>query len=123
MKKLVLLLSIVIISLTSCSDARVASHNISEAAEQFEVYRRVVFYNGITDQYMLVVKGYCSIAVIGEQLSVTVKTANGEYLKHYLHLSDNITYFSQQLEPSDVSVGRYRVIFKPSVIVPNVDLE
>ena len=33
----------------SCTDADVASNNLREAADQFEIYRRVVFYNGITE--------------------------------------------------------------------------
>jgi hypothetical protein len=54
MKKIIiLLLAVVSITITSCSDADVASQNLSKAAEQFEIYRRVVFYNGITDKYIL----------------------------------------------------------------------
>ena len=45
-----------------------------------------------------------------------------EFLKHYLGLSDNVTYFSEQLEAKDASASRYRVIFKPSAIVPEVEI-
>lgn len=107
------------------SDAYVASQNVSRAANQFEIFRRVVFYNGITDEYILVVEGYCSITVdsADSQLELIVKTGEGEYLKHFLGLSDNVTYFAEQIEPAKVSDARYRVIFKPSVIVPVIDVE
>lgn len=126
MKKVILFLSIIALTVTSftgCTDADVASQNLARAAEQFEVYRRVVFLNGITDTYILSVEGYCSIDEMNGQLEVTVKTENGTFLKHHLGLSDNVTYFSEQLEPEKVSDKRYRVIFKPSVIVPNIDVE
>ena len=105
-----------------CSDATVASHNLSKAADQFEIFRRVVFYNGITDTYILSVVGYCSIGDINRQLEVTIKLPDGSYLKHFLGLSDNVTYFAEQLEPKNVSDSKYRVIFKPSVIVPNIEV-
>lgn len=45
---------LVIAALAGCSDADVASRNLSRAAENFEVNRRIVFYNGITGEYILV---------------------------------------------------------------------
>lgn len=129
MKKIfVLLLMIGVLSValfTGCSDAETTSFNLSRAADQFEIYRRVVFYNGITDEYILVVEGYSSIAVdnTDNQLELTVKTGPDQYVKHFLGLSDNVTYFAEQIEPANVDDGQYRVIFKPSVIVPNIDLE
>jgi hypothetical protein len=47
----------------------------------------------------------------------------GPSLKHFLGLSDNVTYFVEQIEGRPVSEQRYRVVFKPSVIVPDIDLE
>jgi len=121
---LVLFVCLVSILFVSCGDSRVASRNISRAAHQFEIFRRVVFYNGITDTYILQVEGYCSITQDSMgKVSVVIKTADGRFLKHYLGLSDNVTYFAEQLHPSKVSTAKYRVIFKPSVIIPNVDLK
>lgn len=124
MKKLILFLIIILI-IVSCKDAYVASRNISEAADQFEIFRRVVFYNGITDKYILMVEGFCSINVdnIDKQLELIIKTDEGEFIKHYLGLSDNVTYFAEQLDTAKVSVKHYRVIFKPSIIIPNIDIE
>lgn len=112
--------------MTSCgkmvSDASVARANLETAEQNFEVYRRVVFYNGITGEYILTIEGKLAIIVDSDgDLVVTVKTKEGKYLKHYLGLSDNVTYFSEALESSDVSTQQYRVIFKPSVIVPTME--
>ena len=124
MRKYIYALLVSALVLTACStDADVASANLSQAAEQFEVNRRVVFFNGITDTYLLSIEGRCSIEDQGTQLEVTCKTGDGEYKKHFLGLSDNVSYFVEQLESSDVSVYRYRVIFRPSVIVPDIDPE
>lgn len=110
------------IALSGCaSDADVVSENISKAADQFEIARRVVFVNGITDKYLLSIEGRCNISDDGNQLEVVCKTAGGEYKKHFLGLSDNVTYFVEQLEAANVSADHYRVIFKPEVIVPDVD--
>ena len=42
-------------------DADVASRNLSVAADMFEINRRIVFYNGITGEYMLVIEGLCAL--------------------------------------------------------------
>jgi len=111
-------------SLAACSDADVASRNLSKAADQFEISRRVVFYNGITGDYMLSIEGLCSLgnADKAREVSITCKTGPGAYKKHFLGLSDNVTYFVEQLEAASVSAYHYRVIFKPSVIIPDLDI-
>ena len=110
--------------LSGCtSDADRASYNLSKAADQFEVERRVVFLNGITDTYLLSIEGRCSIEDQGDQLEVTCRIGPDEYKKHFLGLSDNVSYFVEQMNPVDVSVYHYRVIFKPEAIVPDIDVE
>lgn len=112
-------------TITGCgdSDADVASENLSTAAEQFEIERRVVFFNGITDKYLLSIEGRCSIEEdeLGKQLEVTCKVGDGEFKKHFLGLSDNVSYLVEQTEAAAVSTYHYRVIFKPEVIVPDID--
>ena len=104
------------------SDADTVSRNLSSAAEQFEISRRVVFFNGITDNYLLEIIGLCSIEDEGHQLEVTCQVEPGSYRKHFLGLSDNVSYFVEQLNPANVSAHHYRVIFKPQQIVPDIDL-
>lgn len=111
--------------LSSCSDADVASANLSKAADNFEVTRRVVFYNGITGDYILTLEGRCSLGNFdsARQLSVTCKTAPNAFKKHFLGLSDNVTFFAEQMEAQSVSTYHYRVVFKPQTILPDIDFK
>ncbi len=131
MRKYILAIAVIVFGTVACnpfaSDADVAAGNLSRAAEQFEVQRRIVFVNGITDKYLLSIEGRCSVetsnSALGGSIEVTCKTPDGEFKKHFLGLSDNVTYFVEQLDSTDVSTQQYRVIFKPSAIIPDVDLE
>ena len=107
------------------SDAKVASRNLSEAADAFEINRRIVFYNGITDTYMLTVEGRCSIEVdnADKQLEVTCKTGEKAFKKHFLGLSDNVSYVAEQIDAANVSTYHYRVQFKPQSIVPDIRVD
>ena len=126
MKKLKLMLLSAMAGLafifTGCQDdARIASQNLSKAADNFEITRRIVFYNGITGEYMLSIEGKCAQEPLDNRLAVTCKTGNKEYKKHFLGLSDNVTYFSEQIEGANVSVYHYRVTFKPQQILSDID--
>ena len=110
--------------LTGCAtDAETASYNLSQAADQFEVERRIVFLNGITDTYLLSIEGRCSILDDSYQLEVTCKIGPDQYKKHFLGLSDNVSYFVEQMDAVDVSLYNYRVVFKPTSIVPDIRVE
>ena len=128
MKKLIQTLAVALgaAAIAGCdTDASVASRNLSKAADMFEIERRIVFYDAIGGLYLLSIEGRCSIRKDGadNQLEVTCKTGPGEYKKHFLGISDNVTYFAEQLGQANVSVYNYRVIFKPEALIPNIDLE
>jgi hypothetical protein len=127
MKKLVTLwLIIMVLVLSSCTTADVVSSNISKDADHFKVQRRIVFYNSIKDVYILEITGNCSINVdsADNQLEVTCKIGPNQYQKHFLGLSDNVTYTVEQIEFSDVSPYKYKIVFKPESIMPiEIDTE
>lgn len=121
-KKLLLIPSLAMVLMAGeCDDAQIASRNISKSADNFEVMRKVVFYNGITDNYIAEVEGRCSIEDQGNQLEVTCKTGPNQFKKEFLGLSDNVTYFVLQSELIDVSTYHYRFTFKPQSVIPDVD--
>ena len=129
MKKFKLLV-VVVVSLLAIAvlfgcetSANVASRNLSKAAEEFQIERRIVFYNGITDKYILSVEGRCSVEFKPLKFEVTCKIDDNEYLKHYLGRSDNVFPFIEQLKSAKVSAYRYKVIFKPTLIIPDIDLK
>lgn len=128
MKKMITCLFVLLsaLLLTGCENpADVASKNLSKAADNFEVPRRVVFYNGITGEYILTIEGFCSRGNYdsAKEVTITCKTGPGVYKKHFLGVSDNVTFFIEQLEAANVSTDHYRVTFKPSLIIPDIRVQ
>lgn len=123
--KLVAITGALMLSLGACTPAQTASYNLSNDSDNFRVMRRVVFVNGITDKYLLAIEGLCSITKDNgdAQLEVTCKTGDGEFKKHYLGISDNVTYFVEQLEPASVDTYHYKVQFRPEELLPDVDVQ
>lgn len=111
--------------LVGCNDADVVSRNLSKASDNFEVTRRIVFYNGITGDYMLQIEGLCSRdnSSTSEVLGIVCQVGPKEYKKHMLGLSDNVTFFIEQVEPVRADPYHYRVVFKPSVIIPDIEVK
>ena len=125
MKKIALTIAAAAFALAGCtSDADVASNNLSKQADNFEIPRRIVFFNGITDKYLLEIQGRCSIApdTGSQKLDVVCKLGDGSLKKHFLGLSDNVSYFVEQIDGANVSTDFYEVNFKPQSILPDIEL-
>ncbi|MGH0948677.1 hypothetical protein [Bacillus mycoides] len=116
MKKKIIagLMSIMAItSLAGCStEADTVSQNLSKSADSFEVQRRVVFFNGITDKYLLSMEGLCAL-----------DAGDGKYKKHYLGLSDNVSYFIEQADAKYEDAYHYKILFRPEEIIPDIKLQ
>lgn len=110
------------VSCTSAADT--ANRNLSEAAENFEVPRRIVGINGITDEVLFSVEGYCSYETNGSVFeAICLVERNPDKVERVtLGLSDNVTFVSTQLGSTEVDLFRPRVIFRPKTIVPDFDL-
>ncbi len=110
--------------LAACeSAADQANSNLSKAAENFEVPRRIVGINGITDEALFSVEGFCSYEVPGNgTFEAICKNPDGTISRTTLYLSDNVTFVSTQLGGVKVDLFRPRVIFRPENIIPNFDL-
>ena len=127
MKKLLLFITVLLLAftLTGCAPADRVSDNLSKEADHFNILRKVVFYNSITGEYMYVIEGYCSIEAdtLDEQLEVTCEIEEDTYIKHFLGISDNVSYMVLQLEPVEVSAYHYKVYFRPQAIIPSIELD
>lgn len=112
------------LTLASCTpqESDVASYNVSQAAHNFEVNRRVVFYNGITGEYILTIEGMLSVTSTERRLEVTAKTGPKEYKKHYLGVSDNVTWFCEHIDSVPADPFHYRVVFRPTTIIPDIEV-
>lgn len=114
------------LSLVGCSAADVASQNVSTEADQFRVTRRIVAINLITDKYLFVAIGKCSIGnndAAGE-ISITCKVAANpdRYQKHFVKFAggSNIAMTIEQVDTSAVDDYHYEFLFRPETIVPTV---
>lgn len=115
---------LVAIILSACTEADTVNQNLTKSADSFEVQRRIVFFNGITDKYLLTVEGLCALDVDdAKSLRVTCKVGEEQYKRHYLGLSDNVSYFVEQTDAKTEDPFRYKVIFRPESIIPDVDLQ
>src|SRR5206468_12595840 len=112
-----------LVALTGCSSqADTVSKNLSTDADNYKVTRQIVFYNGITGTYVAEVTGLCSIGnddPAGE-ISYTCKVGPDKYIKNFLHISDNVTWFALQTQPATSDPYHYEIVLKPEEIVPNV---
>jgi hypothetical protein len=125
MKKFLLFVLLAALLVGCASQADTASTNLSKAADSFEITRRILFYNGITDTNILVIEGLCSLGNYDDpgELSVTCKVGPDQYKKHFLGLSDNVTYVAEQIDAAPADPYHYRVIFKPETLIPDIDLQ
>ena len=105
------------------SEADRANKNLSKAAENFEVPRRIVGINGITDEPLFMVEGFCSYEVPDDgTFEAICKNEDGSIERTTLYLSDNVTFVSTQLRGVKVDLFHPRIIFRPEAIVPDFDL-
>lgn len=104
------------------SDAKTASDNLSKAADQFEVQRKIVGVNTRTGEYLFYVEGRCSIERAGD-LIVTCRQGPNDYRKHFIGQATDVAWVSTQMDAIDVSVYHTRVIVKPEGLIPEIDLQ
>lgn len=124
-------LGLLVAGLSACdeTDSKVVNANLDTAAEQFEINRRIVAVNSITDEYLLTIEGRCDISYkdTPQRGIVTCKVADGDgqdaYKRHTVTLADNVTLVSEQVEAVNASAYHYRVIYKPQTMIPDVDFK
>ena len=113
--------------LTACTSAADrANENLSKAAENFEVPRRIIGINAITDKVLWTVEGYCSYETDGDTIDAICATQSADRKNHVsrttMGKADNVTFVSTQLDDVEVDFFKPRIIFRPETIVPDFDL-
>lgn len=112
------------LALTSCtSSADRVNENLNTEAEEFNVQRTIVFYNGITDKYIAVVEGRCSIERDAEKMQAICKVGPDQFTRDEIGLSDNVTYFALQTKAVDVDEYRKKIVLKPENALLEFDVE
>ena len=123
MKKKLFALAIVVFSavlMVSCSKADRVSHNLSREADELNITRRVTVINGITNQIIFQATGQMSIEYVEErkQLNIIALGENGEYKKHIVGISDNVSYMVEDITGMKGVDTKYRLYFNPDMVVP-----
>jgi uncharacterized lipoprotein YehR (DUF1307 family) len=116
----VVLILILSMSLIGCSEAEKVSHNLSEQADNFNVIRQLTVINCIEGDVLFQMTGKMSITADTKdnQLEVIVEDENGSYQKHFVGLSDNVTYVIEQISSKDVNKYKYTLNYNPKMWIP-----
>lgn len=120
-KVLALLLSVsTIFAFSGCSEASKVSHNLSLEADNFNDVRQVTVINCLQGDVLFQMTGKMSITAdtSDNQLEVVVEDEKGEYKKHFIGLSDNVTYVVEDITAGDVSKNKYTLNFNPEMWIP-----
>ena len=124
MKKAITTLAILtvgLLTLTACqSEAEKVSYNLSLEADNFNDIRQITVINCLQGDVLFQMTGKMSITADVEdiQLEVVVEDENGEYKKHFIGLSDNVTYVVEDITSDDVSKYKYTLNFNPNMWIP-----
>ncbi len=120
-KVLALLLSVsTMFAFSGCSEASKVSHNLSLEADNFNDVRQVTVINCLQGDVLFQMTGKMSITAdtSDNQLEVVVEDEKGEYKKHFIGLSDNVTYVVEDITAGDVSKNKYTLNFNPEMWIP-----
>lgn len=120
-KTLIAAILLTALCLTGCeTEAQRVSYNISQEADNFNTIRQITVINCIQGDVLFQMTGKMSITadVSDNQLEVIVEDDNGKYKKHFIGLSDNVTYVVEDITDGDVSKYHYTLNFNPKMWVP-----
>ena len=122
MRKIItgIILAAGIATLSGCSEASRVSYNLSEQADNFNDIRQVTVINCITGDTLFQMTGKMSITadIEDNQLEVIVEDEKGEYKKHFIGLSNNVTYVVEDVTAGDVEKYKYTLNFNPKMWIP-----
>lgn len=123
MKKYILIcITLIVMSfaLISCNEAEDVSRNISNDADNFKIVRQLTVINCLQGDILFQMTGKMSITAdpADGQLEIIVKNENGSYTKHFVGLSDNVTYVVEDLNDNNYNNGRYTLYYNPKMWLP-----
>jgi len=106
---------------SGCEDESIrVNENITQQAQNFNVYRRVTVINCIKGDTLFTMEGLMNIEADtkDKQLEIIVETDKGKYKKHFIGLSDNVTYTVEDISGSQVSKYHYEINYNPKMWIP-----
>lgn len=122
-KKIVTVILVMVIAMVfaGCTEAERVSYNLSQEADNFNVVRQLTVINCITGDTLFQMTGKMSITAdtADDQLEIIVEDS-GAYVKHFVGLSDNVTYVVEDLNlgANEVEKYKYTLNFNPNMWIP-----
>jgi len=124
-KKILVLLVVGVLAtntLTGCStEAKRINYNLTQQADNFNVVRQLTVINCIEGDVLFQMTGKMSITAdrADNQLEIIVEDG-GTYVKHFVGLSNNVTYIVEDLNlgANAVSKYKYTLNFNPDMWIP-----
>ena len=121
MKKFFIVLTVMVamvMMFAGCeTEASRVSYNLSQQADNFNDVRQLTVINCLQGDVLFQMTGKMSIEAdtMDNQLEIIVEDENGEYKKHFIGLSDNVTYVVEDITSGDVSKYKYTLNFNPNM--------
>ena len=109
------------LSFAGCGTEAVrVSYNLSQEADNFNNVRQLTVINCLQGDILFQMTGKMSITadMSDNQLEVIVELEDGTYKKHFIGLSDNVTYVVEDITGKEVSKYKYTLNFNPEMWWP-----
>lgn len=117
---ILLLIAVMSMIFTGCRQSARVSYNLSMEADNFNDYRQLTVINCLQGDVLFQMSGKMSITAdtTDNQLEIIVEDENGDYKKHFVGLSDNVTYVVEDITSKDVERHKYTLNFNPRMWLP-----
>jgi hypothetical protein len=124
MKKILALILVLVVigsCLASCTAAENVNHNLTQAADNFQILRKITVYNARTDLIVMEMEGYLSLSNNStNELVVTCMTGPNEYKINYIYLNEYVIYVVEDINGTNTDPYHYKVHFYTAL--PDVDI-
>ena len=124
MKKIIAVLLVIMClvgCLTGCSEAANVNHNLSQAADNFQVIRKITVYNARTDLIIMEMEGAMSLSNTStSELVVTCMTGPSTYKKNYIYLNEYVIYVVEDITSTVTDPYHYKIHFYTTL--PDIDI-
>ena len=124
MKKIFAMFLIILVligCMTGCSEASNVNHNLSQAADNFQVVRKITVYNARTDLIIMEMEGLMSLSNTStSELVVTCMTGPNQYKKNYIYLNEYVIYVGEDITGTVSDPYHYKIHFYTAL--PDIDI-
>jgi len=128
-KKFIIILVVIVMAivlastLAGCRQSDRVSYNLSKEADSFNVVRRLTVINTRAEDgnqaILFQMTGNFSLKNSEEnELEVIGENDDGEYYKHFVYISRDISYIVEDLDSTSVNKHKFEINYNPEMIVP-----